>query len=128
MSDDLRDYLESNRSAAALWREYEQKLVTERTPLVDLRLIPRDRWPEFFGRDVTLPPEVQRYLDGRELVPMTKEEIDGLEDAVARYHGVEAPYYVDMSITHWERFGHAWRYVPEAAPYMSGFEFNSADA
>lgn len=127
MSENLRDYLESNRSAAALWQEHEQKLAGERTPLVDLRTTPKEKWPEFYGRDVTLPPEVQKYLEGRERGPMSKEEIDGLEDAVARYHGVSAPHYIDMSEAHWEKFGHAWRYVPEAGPYMSGFEFNSAD-
>ena len=120
--------LSSNLTGAALVKEHEEWLARVQRPLVDLRSIPRTQWPEYYGRDVTLPPEIRRYLEGREPGPMTSEEADGLEDAVMRFHGVEAPFYIDLWRDQWEKHGHAWHYVPEAALYVSGFEFHNTEA
>jgi hypothetical protein len=119
----LRNFPTSNLSAAALWREHEERLAVEKTPLVDLRSIPREQWPEYYGRHVTIPADIQKYLDGREPGPMTKEEVQNMEIAVERYHGVTEPCYVSMG-PNLQTEGKAWSYVAEAAPYLSGFEFN----
>jgi len=77
---------------------------------------------------VTLPPEITRYLEGREIGPMTQEEADGLEDAVMRYYGISAPFYIQVSRHDWEQHGHAWHFIPEASPFVSGFEFHNTEA
>lgn len=120
--------LTSNLSAAALVREHEAWLARVQRPLVDLRSIPREQWPDYYGRDVTLPPDIEKYLAGREPGSMSKEEVEGLEDQVMTYHGVELPFYIQLSRDDWEKYGHAWHYVPEAAPYLSGFEFHNTEA
>lgn len=61
-------------------------------PAVDLRSIPRDRWREFVLRSVTLPPELLPFITGQST--FTRVELDGLEDRIARFHGLTAPYFI----------------------------------
>lgn len=123
----LRNFLSSNLTGAALVREHEERLAVKKPSLVDLRIIPRERWPEYYGRDLSLPPDIQKYLDGREPVPMSKDEVHALEIAVERYHGITEPFYASVSPS-LQADGRAWSYVPDAAPYISGFEFNNNEA
>ena len=123
----LRNIMTSNLTAAALLKEHEERLAAEKHALVDLRSVPRERWPEFYGRDVTLPVDIKKYLSGRQPGPMTNDEVQALEIAVERFHSVTEPYYVSMT-PHMQTDGRAWCYVPDAAPYMSGFRFNNTEA
>jgi len=123
----LRNILTSNPTGAALVKEHEERLAAEKRPLADLRSIPRERWAEFYGRDVVLPPDIQKYLEGRQPGAMTYDEVHAPEIAVGRYHGVTEPYYVSMT-PHRQTDGRDWCYVPDAAPYMSGFRINNTEA
>jgi len=84
--------LATNKTCAAQYRTYEQEILDAKRPLVDLRTIPRERWPEFYGRDVVLPPTIQHYMDGREPVELTIDEVQGLELAVEKFYGIEEPF------------------------------------
>jgi hypothetical protein len=120
-----RDILESNRSPSALLRDAELETARRQIPLPDLRTLPRPEWDRCVHRELAVPDGLARYLAG-ELTdappsfPLTPEQVAGLEEQVERHHGVTAPYYVAMDLG-LSRDGRTWYYVPEAAPYLSGF-------
>ena len=101
-------------------RDDELEAVNKAEAPVNLREVPMDQWDRYVQRDVTLPPDVANYLDGRELRPLTKSEIDGLENQIAKFHNVQPPYCIVCSLE-LQRTGRAWLYVPEVAPYVTGF-------
>ena len=122
----FRNILTSNLTGAALWKEHEERLALDKPPLVDLRTIPREQWLEYFGRDVMPSPEIQKYLDGREPGPLSQDEVQMLEIAMEKFHGITEPFYITMGID-LQTTGRTWTFIPEAAPYMSGFEFQIED-
>lgn len=61
-------------------------------PAVDLRALPRDRWREFLLRSVVIPPELEPFINGQ--AAFTQLELDGLEDRIARFHKVTAPFFI----------------------------------
>ena len=101
-------------------RDDELEAVNEAKAPANLREVPIDQWDRYVQRDVTLPPDVANYLDGRELRPLTKSEIDGLENQISKFHNVQPPYCIVCSLE-LQRTGRAWLYVPEVAPYVTGF-------
>jgi hypothetical protein len=120
-----RDLL-SNRSLSAMVRDDELAAANAAVPPTDLRAIPRDRWNEYRERDVTLPPAVLSYLAGAENRRLTEAETNGLIDQVAAFHDVESPWYIAASPT-LRRTGRAWSYVPEIAPFVTGFYLEKED-
>jgi hypothetical protein len=111
---------QSNRPFSAVVRDDELGAVNKAEAPADLRGVPIDQWDCYVQRDVTLPPDVANYLDGRELRPLTKSEIDRLENQIAKFHNVQPPYCIVCSLE-LQRTGRAWLYVPEVAPYVTGF-------
>ena len=122
------DVLESNRSFAALARDSELETVKFKDAPIDLRTIPREQWDQYIDYQVTLPPEVAGYLEGRDKseLPMKKEEVHALEIALEKWHDVAEPYYISMCATLQSK-GRAWAYVEVAAPYLTGFLFGKID-
>lgn len=110
----------SNRSFAAMARDDEMEAARKADPPVNLRSVPLEEWDQHIEFDVTLPPELQTYLDGREPGPLTKDEIDGLEDQIAAFHEVKPPYHIVCALT-LQTTGRPWLHVPEVAPYVTGF-------
>lgn len=121
-----RDFLESNHSAAAMLRDSEAEIARLAVPLLDLRTVPREQWDALIDRELTLPPGVSAYLSKADF-PLPTEHADAMTDSVARFHGITAPYYVDMS-TRFQKTGRAWAHVAEAAPFVSGFYFSKEQA
>jgi hypothetical protein len=111
---------QSNRHFSAMVRDDELEAVNKAEVPADLRGVPIDQWDRYVQRDVMLPPDVANYLDVRELRPLTKSEIDGLENQIAKFHNVQPPYCIVCSLE-LQRTGRAWLYVPEVAPYVTGF-------
>lgn len=121
-----RDLL-SNRSLSAMVRDDELAAANAAVAPVDLRAIPHERWNEYRERDVTLPPAVLSYLNGSENRRLTEDETNGLIDQVSAFHGVKSPWYIVASPT-LRRTGRAWSYVPELAPFVTGFFLEKEDA
>lgn len=111
------DYFENNRTTAALTRDAETEIVSHGPRPVNLRTIPRERWDEYLSFHLTVPPAVLTTLDGE---PIPPGQLDAYEDAVAHWHGITAPYYVSTSFA-LRSLGRPWRYVPEAAEFLTGF-------
>ena len=59
---------------------------------VDLRAVPFGEWPSMIQRSVALPEDVQKFVAGQEM--FSQEELNSLEDRIAAFHGVEAPFYI----------------------------------
>ncbi|MGB8170965.1 MAG: hypothetical protein WCF18_25910 [Chthoniobacteraceae bacterium] len=122
---DSSDYFETNKTMAALLREAEQEIVDAGGPLpVDLRNVPRDRWDEFISFHVTLPAAVGATITEGEAIP--PDQLDAYEDAVAKFHGVTEPYYINLSES-LRDYGRAWKYVKEAAKFLTGFRLGKDD-
>lgn len=120
------DMFESNRSGDALLRESEADMAKRAIPLLDLRTVPREKWDAFLSRQLAVPPAIASFLaceltDGPPF-PLTTEQVHAAEEAVEKFHGITEPYYAAM-IPHLGHTGKAWCYVPELAPYVSGFSF-----
>jgi hypothetical protein len=114
------NYLLSNKTAAAELRDAERDLVAHAGPApVNLRSVPRERWTEYEDWQLTLPDGVQKFLDGHDGTPLTRELVHSLEEAVENHHGITAPWHVSMTLA--LQAGRAWTYLPEAAPYLTGF-------
>jgi hypothetical protein len=116
----MRKDILSNRTFAAMTRDDELAAARRAEAPIDLRNVPVEDWKKYVQRDVLLPSTVAKYLRGRQLLPLSKSEIDGLEDQVDRFHHVQAPYSIVCSLE-LQRTGRAWLYVPEVAPYVTGF-------
>jgi hypothetical protein len=101
-------------------RDDELEAVNKAEAPANLREVPIDQWDRYVQSDVTLPPDVVNYLDGREPRPLSEPEIDDLEDQIAKFHNVQPPYCIVCSLE-FQRTGRAWLYVPEVAPYVTGF-------
>lgn len=97
MKDNIRNFLESNQSGAALLRDHERMVAFDKTMPVDLRLIHAGQWDEFLDRDVTIPAEVRAFLAGHDGKPMETETVHALEMAVERFHGVQPPFHITTS-------------------------------
>ena len=117
MRSHITDHFESNKTAAALARESERELAANPILPVDLRTIPREQWDSCLDHELVLPP---RLLDGFDPGPLPRESVGALEEAVEKFHGITAPYYARISFDLVET-GRAWKYVAEAAPYLTGF-------
>lgn len=111
---------QGNRKMAALVRDDELERIRRGIMPVDLRTVPPRQWSDFTAYDLTLPPAVAQYLDGREPAPLTPDEMEALCAQVAAYHGIDAPWYVDVSAT-MEHAGRPWAFVPELASQVTGF-------
>ena len=61
-------------------------------PSVDLRTIPRAHWKDLDLRSVTLPPDIEPFIAGQ--TTFSRVELDGLEDRIARFHGLTAPFFI----------------------------------
>jgi hypothetical protein len=127
-----RDMFESNRSAAAMLRDSEAGIARRAVSLLDLRTVPREEWDRHLNRDLLVPEGITRYLAGEltdkpPAFPLTGEETDGMGATVERFHGITAPYFVNVSLSI-QHDGRAWAYVPEAAPYLSGFYLDKEKA
>ena len=121
------DYFESNKTAAALLRDSETAYVhNDGPPPVDLRALPRENWGTVLQRHVTLPEGVRAFLDGHDGSPLASSVVHALEETVESYHGVTAPWCI-LSSPAIQSSGRAWRYVPEAAPYLTGFVLMKED-
>jgi hypothetical protein len=118
----MNEDLETNRTAAAELRESEAELVRRPIPLLDLRTVPRERWDSMLDRELVVPPTIASLLPDVEY-PISGEQADAFADGIAMFYGIAPPYYVEMSIR-FQQTGRAWAYVPEAAPYVSGFYFS----
>jgi hypothetical protein len=131
LRDTIRDMFESNKNAAALLRDSEADLARRRIPLLDLRTVPREQWDSHLSRELLMPPGVARYLAGEltdtpPAFPLTTEQVHAMEEAVEQFHGITEPYYAAMNLG-LSHSGRAWSYVPEAAPYLSGFHFDKEE-
>lgn len=127
-----QDILESNRTVSALARDAEREAVRRAIPPVDLRTVPRDQWEPLLGRDLALPDAVARFLAGELTdvpitVPLPREQIHAMEEAVEKFHGITAPYHAAMSLAV-QRTGRAWRHEPELARTATGFLLGRDDA
>lgn len=123
----VQDMFESNRSASAMLRDGEAESARRASPLLDLRTIPREQWDKHLNSELVLPPGIARFLAGDltdtpPAFPLTTQQVHAMEEAVERFHGIAAPYYAAMSIR-LQQTGRAWAYVPEIAPFVSGFCF-----
>lgn len=117
------DYFESNKTAGALARDSEREIVSRGDQPLDLRTVPSERWDACLHQELALPP---RLLDGFDPGPIPNDLVPALEEAVEKFHGITPPYYAAMSVT-LQRTGRAWKYVPEAAPLLTGFTFGRED-
>lgn len=117
-----RDLLESNLSTSAMVRNDEMELVRRPIPLLDLRTVPREQWDGVLDRELVVPPTIASVLPDADY-PLSGEQADAFADGVAKFYGIETPYYVALSIQ-LQQTGKTWLYVPEAAPYVSGFYFS----
>lgn len=66
---------------------------TNAEPPIDLRTVPRERWPEYHCCALVLPPDVAGYVAGMD-APPTRIESDGIEDRVQAFYGISAPFLV----------------------------------
>lgn len=63
---------------------------------VDLRTVPQEQWADYVGFELVLPPEVERWIDGA--TSYSKEEIDAIEAALEKYHGLTPPFGAYLSV------------------------------
>jgi hypothetical protein len=108
----------TNKKNSALLRDTELEIARRGEAPVPLHSIAKDHWDRYLDRDVTLPPNVAHYLHGR-ATPLSKEEVQSIEIATEKFHGVTKPYYVAMSLT-LQKKGRAWGYIPEADEFLTG--------
>ena len=62
---------------------------------VYLRAVPREEWDQWLNHELTVPPEVERYLEGQ--FAFNAKEIAAIEAAVERWHGIVAPWGIYLS-------------------------------
>ena len=119
------DSFETNRSTSALLRDSEANLAKRAVPLIDLRTVPREQWDRLLDRHLVVPPTIASLLagelmDGPPVLDVSR--FHAIEEAVEKFYGITEPYYVTMD-SNLITTGKAWTYVPEVAPYVSGFIF-----
>lgn len=114
-----REFFETNKTAAAGVRDDEEEMATTKILPSDLRTVPRENWGEHENSFIALPPDVAAFLANREIAPLTKEEVQGMEITVETYHGVSFPWCIVCCLD--PHTGRSWRYCKEAAPYKTGF-------
>jgi hypothetical protein len=117
-----QDMLESNRTLSAMVRDDEAELVRLPIPLLDLQTVPREQWDAMLDRDLMVPPAISSLLSDA-TYPLSGEQADAFATGIETFYGITPPYYVHVSIR-LQQTGRAWAFVPEAAPYLSGFSFN----
>lgn len=59
---------------------------------VDLREVPQAEWREHVMGAVKLPDDVRAFVEGQQ--EFTREELDRLEDRIAKFYGVAEPFYI----------------------------------
>src|SRR6266478_5701486 len=111
------EFFETNKSAAAQVRDAEQETVDEGGPHpVDLRSIPREKWDEFVNYQLVIPPDVAKSIEGE--APYDRQTVAAIEQAVEKWHGITPPFFAVMDVG-MQQLGRGWKYVPEAAPYLT---------
>jgi hypothetical protein len=115
--------LADNKTAAAHLRDDELAIVADQIRPIDLRSIPRERWHEFVNFHLTLPEHLLDAIGGG---PVDPKLVPALEEAVERFHGITAPYFVIATFAI-QDFGRGWCFVPEAAEFMTGFLLDKED-
>jgi len=123
--DQLKADFLSNRTSSAELHDCEVYLVAHPIPLLDLRTVPREEWDAYLDRHLLMPPAIASFFADSPPLPLPTEQADAIAQAVEDFHGITAPYYADMS-TRLQTEGRAWGFVPEVAPYVSGFYFGKA--
>lgn len=115
-------FFKTNQTPSAFVRADEEALVANDGPgPVELRIVARQRWDSLLNKHVTVPDAVRNYIARHpEGEPFTTEEVQDLEIAVEKYHGITEPFYVHMDI-HLQQTGRTWMFVPEAVRFQSGF-------
>lgn len=125
-------FLESNLTNAALLRDAEREIAARAVPPLDLRGIPRAEWTRHLHAQLAIPEGIRRYLAG-ELTgappsfPLDRATVHAMERQVEEWHGITAPWHVAMELPV-SQHGRAWRHVPEAAPYLTGFVLGKDEA
>jgi hypothetical protein len=114
---------DNNKTTAAHLRDDELAIVADKIRPIDLRSIPRERWDEFVNFHLTLPEHLLDAIGGG---PVDPKLVPALEEAVERFHGITAPYFV-IATFEIQQLGRSWRFVPEAAEFMTGFLLDKED-
>jgi hypothetical protein len=119
----IENIFEDNRTVAAQLRDEELAIVAEKIRPIDLRTIPREQWDKYLDFQLTVP---EHLLDAVEGGPLDADTLRALDEAVERFHGITAPYYVTTTAS-LQHQGRGWSYVPEAAEFLTGFVLDKED-
>jgi hypothetical protein len=117
----MENDLLTNKTNAALLRDSEQEIVRAKIRPINLRKVPLEKWDRYLEHDVTLPRKLQNWFDEDAAFefPLSKKQIHEIEEDIEKYHGVQPPYYIGMSLT-LQLTGRPWAYVEGAGKCLTG--------
>lgn len=135
--DTIREFVSgflnpTNKPLAGLIRDGELDLATKyKIAPIDLAQIPSQDRHLYDSHAVVLPEKIAQYLESCTF-PLSQDEREMLEIAIEKHYNLAPFDDDDSSVTecewiemdaHFQETGRTYQYVPECAPYKTGFTF-----
>jgi hypothetical protein len=112
---------ETNQKPEARKRDWERRVIKDADLPVDISRIPKDQREKHAHSSVTIPEEIQNYLDIASY-PLTTDEVHMLEIKMEEYHDVQEPAWISIEPA-LRLTGKTWQFLPDVAKYETGFTY-----